>query len=192
MWPSRTSRWWPCDPLGPRGGDHIHHLLARYLESACTGCDHGFKSFHIRENQSAWLTERKPTPLWVVVHVLCHDWSLYTEVVQRSIQVYRCQVQVQRSIQVSCGVCTQVGMLMGTARGGDRHPDLHGVPLIALVLTNMVLVMVVSTRRLSLRWWFFQLWSVICMCKTPCFRVMVALWFNKGSHKAAPQGVFNL
>ena len=53
---------------------------------------------------------------------------------------------------MSCGVCTQVGMLMGTARGGDRHPDLHGVPLIALVLTNMVLVMVVSTRRLSLRW----------------------------------------
>ena len=44
------------------------------------------------------------------------------------------------------------GMLMGTARGGDRHPDLHGLPLIALVLTNMVLVMVVSTRRLSLRW----------------------------------------
>ena len=69
-------------------------------------------------------------------------------------RVYSCQVQVQvqRSIQVSRGVCTQVGMLMGTARGGDRHPDLHGVPLIALVLTNMVLVMVVSTRRLSLRW----------------------------------------
>ena len=53
---------------------------------------------------------------------------------------------------MSRGVCTQVGMLMGTARGGDRHPDLHGVPLIALVLTNMVLVMVVSTRTLALRW----------------------------------------
>ena len=58
---------------GPFGGDHIHHLLARYLESACTGCDHGFKSFHIRENQSAWLTERKPTPLRVEVRVSRYD-----------------------------------------------------------------------------------------------------------------------
>ena len=53
---------------------------------------------------------------------------------------------------VTRSLYTAVGMLMGTARGGDRHPDLHGVPLIALVLTNMVLVMVVSTRTLALRW----------------------------------------